>query len=329
MPVSCLVAAVLALTTPGAAVAQNRPAPAAAVDEQAGAPAIANAFAIESLVLMTGELQAALEANGDDLVRASPYLDLIYARYSARGDAIAERLARASDALNAGRSPEFRRAEQEAIDQFRLLPDQTLARVVSRQFGSENEDSQALSLARRLGRTLHDYSRTLIAEKEGGAPASSGRVTAETRAIAPELANLLALRVVANDPDQRASIPLVTQAVLSSPEVIRAQVAEPAPDAGAALVVAYAVSLRLLSEDIAEAERRLRLSAPGPDRALVVREHQPRLVEAAERAHVIGLALSAVSPASLSPTSLAGQRQETLRWIDLTALRGRIDQEGD
>lgn len=325
MQMSCLFAAVLALATPGAAVAQTRPPVASAVNEQVGIAARAKAFAVESLVLMAGELQAAIEANDDDLARASPYLDLIYLRYSARGDAIADQLQRASLAA-AGAAPELTPADSEAIDRFRLLPDQTLARVASRQFGSESGDSEALSIARRLGWTLHRYTRALI-DGQDGAAAASGRVTAETQALAEELAAVLESVVVENDPDERASITLVKGAILMSPDLIRAQTTAQEPDAGVALTVAYTVALRLLAEDIAASERMLRLSAPGPDRALAVTQHQPHLEGLSERAHIIGLALSTVSPATLPPATLVEQRQEIRRLIDLTAMRARIDQD--
>lgn len=319
-----LFALVLALALPGAAVAQVRP-PVAASEHNEGA-AIANAFAIESLVLMTGELQAAIEAHDADLANASPYLDLIYLRYRVRGDAVAERLRRASLDAGGPASPDLTASDDEAINRFGRLPEQTLARVASRQFGSESRDSDALLLARQLGWTLHAYTRALISGQNGAA-VPPGRVNAETQAFAAELADALETLVVADDPAERASISLVTDAVLMSPNVIRAQVGAPRPDAGLALTVAYTGTLGLLGEDIAEAERQLRLSARESDRALVVSRLQPRLVELSDRAHVIGLALSTVSPTSLPPEALAEQREEIGRLIDLTAMRGRIDQE--
>lgn len=329
MKMSRLFAAVIALATPEAAVARTPPVVATlvAADEQIAIAARAKAFAVESLVLMAGEMQAVMEAYDGDLAAASPYLDLIYLRYSARGDAIADQLEDASLAAPGAASLGLTPADSEAIDRFRLLPEMTLARIASRQFGSESQDSEALAIARRLGGALHAYTRALI-DGEDGAAAPSEQVKADTRALAGELARVLDSLVVENDPDERASIPLVTSAVLGSPEAIRAQVAAPGPEAGVALSVAYALALRLLAEDIAASERLL-LGAPASDRALTAARLQPHLDALWERAHIIGLALSTVSPSSLPPATLAGQRQEIIRLIDLTAMRARIDPGAD
>ena len=212
-------------------------------------------------------------------------------------------------------------ADAAAIARFRRLPDETLARVVGQRFS--DGDSEALALATRLGLSLNDYTRSLVV---GGTEASARRAAEErTRAFAADFAVALERTVESSDSDQRTAIALVTGAIVTSPEAIRAQVAAPS-DPGIALTVAYAGALRLIEEDIAEAELRLQATVVGPDRARTIADLQPPLVRLSERAHVIGVALTSVRPDTLSADALAAQRIEISQLIDLTALAVRLDQ---
>lgn len=319
MLIAHLSALVLACAAPPLAAGQ---AASSMVAEPAGAASIAHAFAVESLVLMAGELRAAIDAADDDLVAASPFLDLIYARYSARGDLVSATLRQESRLIAGSTSPAAVAPPDAAeIARFRRLPDETLTRIVGQRFS--NEDSEALALAARLGLVLHEYTRSLAGAGDT-APAAS-LAEARTRALAVEFADVLERLVEDGDSDQQHSIGLVTDAVLASPDEIRAQVAA-LPEPGGALTVAYAGTLRLLSEDIGQAEFRLQAAGGAADQARTIADLQPALVGLAERAHLIGLALSSVRPDTLSPDALAEQRNEISHLIDLTALAARLDQ---
>lgn len=308
----------LAISILTGAVSVARPGVAAQVYDAAPIQARTNAFAVSTLVLMGGELNAALQRRDGDFAAASSDLDLIYAHYGDRAEAMARDLEiETRRAGSVAQDGSLQAQDVEAIERFRQLPRTSLFIAGMNGFATGGPDAAAIALATSFGSELLALADRLRRRDAAPAPLVQAMAPTSDR-FSAALSRLLLAQASADEPSQAASIALVTDLIRQSPEAVRRQLAQPAPPRGWALTLLYTDLLSELSQQLTQTEAQLRLASTAEDHAAVVSERGPQLRAVAERAFRVAAALSEVSPETLPRGAADLQREEISRIVDLT-----------
>ena len=255
-----LLAAALCAASPASAQDPAPIAPVVRYDDTA-IKARLNAHMGAMFIVMPGEIRAAVIAADGDLVRASPDLDLIVARYRASTERMTIELV--DEAEKAARMDPSRFAADAAptaaaVEMLNASPGWVLGMVGARMFeGEEPEDLQdGLQAALAFGRQTAALTAAL--RSASGPEESQGLLTRAqpgADAFAGTVASMLRANVEAGAADeaaQTAAFPIAADIVRSIPNSILGQLGQPTPPAGSALALMYKAQSEMLLEQLKE-----------------------------------------------------------------------------
>ena len=339
-----LIAAALCAASPASAQDPAPLAPAVRYDDTA-IKARLNAHIGAMFITMPGEVRAAVIAADGDLVRASPGLDLIVARYRASTAAMAIELVDEAD--RASRMDPLRFAADAApivfaVDMLNANPGWILGMVGAGMF--EGESSAGLQAASTTALAFgHDMAALTAGLRSASGPEESQALVVRsqpgTDAFADAVASVLRTNVEAGAADeaaQSAAIPIAADIVRAIPGSIRDQLAEPTPPAGSALALMFKAQSEMLLDQLKEIGAEMvqaitdnRAEPQAADAALdaLIANHQPRITAMADRTMAVSDAWATVVGDDRSAEQQAADRQLLADMRDLTVLRGRAEQE--
>ena len=290
-------------------------------------------------LVMPGELRGALLAADGDLVRASPDLDLITARYQAMTNEMAADLA--VEARNAARSDPSRFADDAAVtavttDILRDNPGWILAMVGAGAFEEEENrpgPMAALAFGREMA-TLTAALRSTSGPEESDAVLQ--RAAPGTEMFAQEVTSILRASIEAgpDEASQIAALPMAADIVRAIPGYIHAQLKAPAPPTGSALGLMFTGlsdmmlrQLREIGEEMTGVIADHANDRRDRDAALdgLIVQRQPEVAAMADRTQAVSDAWAAVAGDSRSPEQQLADRQLLAEMRDLSVLRARAE----